>query len=182
MARGFGLSLLLLLALGWSDVARSADESQEDQLKAAYLFNFAKFVEWSPGRFETDESPIEFGVIGDRDFHEVLKSVVDGRSVGGRAIQVNSYRILGGAEDCHLLFLGQEHPEMVPEMVDFLRGAGVLTVGEMEGFAVDGGMINFYLDGNKVRFEINEDAAREGGVKISSRLLKLARIVSTKED
>ncbi len=177
-----GSLLLILLALIWGEGALSADGTNEDQLKAAYLYNFAKFVEWPPNRFEGDTSPIRFGIIGDERFLGVLDGIVDGRSVGGREIELSSYRSVSQAEDCHLLFLGAARSDERDELLDFFKGAAVLTVGETDGFTERGGMVKFYLEGNKVRFEINEDAARGEGVKISSRLLKLARIVSTKDD
>jgi len=147
----------------------------EYQLKAAYLFNFAKFVEWPTGAFAQATSPMVIGVLGDNPFGGDLERTIHGKSINDHPMQVRAVQSLGDAKQCHILFISPSEKKRLPEIVAALRGVPVLTVGESEGFPEAGGMINFVLEGNKIRFQINNDAARNAGLKISSKLLSLAQ-------
>jgi hypothetical protein len=158
-------SLTLLSPLG---SAGEAENHLEYQVKAAFLFNFLKFVEWPPAAAET---PWVIGVLGHDPFGEVLDETVRGKIVNGRKIEVHRYSKPAEAKDCNILFIGRGDYERtgIPTQ------SGLLTVGEAAGFLRSGGAVSFYLEENRVRFEIRPEAARAAGLHVSSQLLKLGR-------
>jgi len=167
-----GLSLVWLLTGGGGRTQEF--QPSEYQLKAAYLFNFAKFVEWPPEAFAETNSPIVIGILGENPFGTDLDRTIGNRTVGNRSLAVREIRSLPEATNCHLLFISRSEKQHLPETLQGLRGGSVLTVGETERFTEAGGMIQFVPRGNKIRFLINDEAARNVGLKISSKLLSLA--------
>jgi len=180
LLRGLGIALgLAMLLAGAAPSAMAAGGPESDQLKAAYLFNFAKFVAWPDDRFDSEGAALIFCMVGEDPLNGALGKITSGRSVQGRQIEIRNFASPEDAKTCHILFLDKG---ITAESTDVLKrydGVGVLTVGESEGFAAQGGVANFFIDGKRVRFEINKQAAQDQRLKISSRLLKLARIVST---
>lgn len=167
--------LALLLAL-WSNAAQAQTAaSREYQVKAAFLYNFAQFVEWPDDAFSTARSPIVIGVVGENPFGSSLEQAVGGKSVNGRSLEVRYFRDVESMRACHILFLASSEREHVREALE-KAGRSALTVGDFEGFTASGGIFRFLTEGNKVRFEVNLDAARASRVKISAKLLKLAKI------
>jgi hypothetical protein len=160
-------TMLALLAPG---PARAVSEYQ---VKAAFLLNFGKFVEWP----ESAPDDLEICVFGTDPFGSALDETVAGRSIGKRSVKTRRIQGLGSASRCSILFVGRSSLDSVDEIVSRLAGSPVLIVGEQARFAKRGGMINFIQVNQKIRFEINEAAARKAGLKISSQLLKLATIV-----
>lgn len=156
-------------------VAGAAAASAEDEygVKAAFLFNFAKFVEWPADAFAAPDADLVICVLGNETVDAAVHGTVEGKKVNGRPIQVR--RI---AEDqvkgCHLLFVA-ESGDRATQLVGGARATNLLTVGETPGFTQAGGVINFTMHDSKVRFEINEEAARRAKLKISSKLLSLAK-------
>lgn len=170
------LGLLGLLAPaegGWADAATGL----EYQVKAAFLYNFAKFVEWPADAFEGAGGAVILCVMGDDPFGDSLGNVVRGESLNGRRLAVHRTRDLSDLHACHVVFVPRSERSRQERILDALRHRGVLTVGESDGFLTGGGMIRFVLEQNKVRFDINLEAAEESGLKLSSRLLRLARTV-----
>jgi hypothetical protein len=154
-------------------------EMQEYRVKAAFLYNFAKFVEWPPQAFKTPQDPIAICVLEPNPFGTALAELIRGKSIDGRPIV---FRIVQEAEEagaCQILFVSASAEKRFRSLEGNLRPAGVLTVGEAPGFAADGGVLNFKLDAGRVRFEINLDAARRAQLNISSKLLSLGQIVKT---
>ena len=147
----------------------------EYEVKAAFLYNFAKFTEWP---MEQDPgTPIVIGVLGEDPFGEVLEHTIRGKQVRGRALTIKRFRkVEDPLKSCHILFISSESAT-ASRALKFLQGARVLTVGESRAFCSLGGTINFVLDHRRVRFEINVAAAERAGLKLSSKLLKLAKIV-----
>jgi len=176
--------LLLLAGLLLTDeqVAFSADApvSKEYQLKAAFLYNFTKFVEWPSHRFAQTNSPIVIGVLGRNPFGDELEKIVKDRKVNGRDILVTNITASAGVKAVHMVFISAGEEELWRETLASLRNTAVLTVGESAVFAQTGGMINFTLQADKVRFEINQDPAETAGLKLSAQLLKLATAVNRK--
>jgi len=166
-------SLLVLALVGAARVAPAQDISPEYRVKAAYLYNFVRFVEWPSA---DSSAPLTICVAGRNPFGPVLDGLVSGEMVNARRLATKV--ILEPARDCSVVF--------VPEGATtgaYLRaaqGQPVLTVGESSTFIAQGGMVRFYIDGRNVRFEINPAAADQAGLRISSRLLQLARIVDTR--
>ncbi|HEX9048874.1 MAG TPA: YfiR family protein [Verrucomicrobiae bacterium] len=150
--------------------------SKEYQIKAAYLYNFAKFVQWPEERFATGQTPLVIGVFGRNPFGGELQAIARDHKINGRAIVIKPVATVAEARTVHLLFMSAaESNELAPRLAA-LDGAGVLTVGESEAFAEDGGMIVFVREADKVRFHINAAAAEHAGLKISAQLLKLSQV------
>ncbi len=152
----------------------------EYQVKAAFLYNFAKFVEWPPGTFKTDKDPIRICVLGQDPFGPTLDNAVNGRKVLGRAFVIMPISDAAHASECQELFVSSSERRHLRSILANLRTAAVLTVGETEGFAAQGGMVNFKLEDGRVRLEINVDAAEEAKLRISSKVLNLSEIVGSR--
>ncbi|MGP8201707.1 MAG: YfiR family protein [Limisphaerales bacterium] len=167
------LGLIWLLLVGGHSHAQESPPT-EYQIKAAFLFNFAKFVEWPPAAFPAGTSPIVIGILGENPFHDDLARMVRSKTVDGRTLEVKTLHSLADAANCHMLFISTSESARLPEIIKSLKGASVLTVGETDHFTENGGMINFVLKSAKVRFEINKTAATSAGLKISSKLMSLA--------
>ncbi len=175
--RARALALLAALLYFSGRAAAQPGVYQEYDVKAAFLYNFAKFVEWPPDALGSPEEPMEICVFGDDPFGESLDAVVRGETLNGRRLVVRRTRSLADLRDCQAVFLPGAERSRLAEALATLRGASVLTVGEVDGFLSQGGMIRFVLDQGRVRFEINQEAAERGGLKLSSKLLRLARAV-----
>ncbi|MFY9821967.1 MAG: YfiR family protein [Thermoanaerobaculia bacterium] len=156
--------------------AHAQAAASEYAVKAAFLFNFTKFVEWPPAAFADERSPLKVCVLGEDPFGKALHALA-GDEVGGRRLSVTHLDRPGALETCHVLFVSRSEGERLPQVLAGLHGAPVLTVGDTPGFIDQGGMINFILEGSKVRFDVNQEAAERAGIKISSRLLALAKHV-----
>jgi len=152
--------------------------SREYQIKAVFLFNFVQFVEWPPAQFAGETSAIHIGVLGDDPFGEALDDTVRGETVRNRPLVVKRSQRIEDLKDCHLIFLCKSEARRASDILKQLEGRPVLTVSEADGFARHGGVIAFYPDDKKVRFEINSAAAQRCGLKISSQLLSLGKIVA----
>ena len=147
----------------------------EYEVKAAYLYNFAKFVEWPAESFSSASAPFEICIFGRDSFGEMLQNLTRGKQVNGR-----SFRIRSGvaASSCHILFVSTSVTRQFQTILQGLQGRSVLIVGESEGFIERGGMINFVLEGGRVLFEVNQKAAQQAGLKISAKLLSVAKQVT----
>ena len=152
---------------------------QEYEVKAVFLFNFVQFIKWPAAAFETADSPIRIGILGEDPFGGVLDKIINGEAVSGRKLVVQRSRRLDELNRCHLLFICPSEKNRLAEIFAALKDASVLTVSEIDQFAQHGGMINFFLEGKRVRFEINRDVAQRRGLEISAQLLKLGRIVAS---
>lgn len=155
-----------------------AEEASEYQIKGAFLFKFASFVEWPPGTFEDKNSPLVIGILGDDPFGHDFDERVRGHTVGGRAVVVRRYRNAADASKTQILFISSSENERLPAILDALKGSATLLVGEGERFARRGGMIGFVMAGASVHFCINHEATKRAGLKVSAELLRLARIVT----
>lgn len=152
----------------------AAQELSEYQVKAAFLYNFAKFVDWPEPKLDTADNRLHICVLGADPFGEELDATVDGKTIQGKWLTVLRLQSGDDLRHCHLLFIGDSGEFHLPFVLNEAREAHVLTVGDSPDFAFQGGMINFRMEENKVRFEINARAAEEAGLRISSQLLKLA--------
>jgi hypothetical protein len=149
----------------------------EYEIKAAFLYNFAKFVEWPPTAFSDPKQPLGVCVFGRDPFGHALDDALAGKSIGNHPVILGRTRQLADLAGCQIVFVSATESPRLPEIVGRLQGHNALLVGETEGFASAGGAIQFVLDQNRVRFAINPDAADRAGLKISSKLLALATIV-----
>jgi hypothetical protein len=185
MLRRLGILIIALsVSLSWAPGAlaqdRDSSNSSEYLIKAGFIFNFAKFVEWPQATFAQPDSPIVIGILGTDPFGALIDQIVQDKKIGGRGFVVK--RLKWGADlkdlrECKILFVGASERAHIDELVQIVRGLPILTVGETPGFAEHGGVIRLVLEDNRVRFEVNVDAAHQAGLTISSRLLTLARII-----
>jgi hypothetical protein len=174
-----GIALLaVLLPAGILSLAHGEPQpAPEYAVKAAFLFNFAKFVEWPDDAFADPASPLVLCVLGEDPFGDALRSL-KGKTVNGRPLAIRNLATLEGLERCHLLFVCPSEKPVLPKILQAAKGRSILTVGDMEGFAQDGGIINLVVkEENRVSIEINLEAAQRTRLKISSKLLALAKIV-----
>jgi hypothetical protein len=150
----------------------------EYEVKAAFIYNFAKYVRWPEASTSETGKPFVIGVIGRDPFGQVLDDAVRGQSLQGRAVSVKRFGKLDEVGDCDLLFISSSEKSNLQRILEVLHKAPVLTIGDMDRFADRGGMINLTTEEKRVRFEINVEAAERAGLKPGSQLLRLARIVS----
>lgn len=163
---------LLALAMLCAPPARAADESLEYPVKAAFLAKFGSFVEWPAGAFATPASPLQLCVLGDDPFGAVLDKAVGGQQAGGRAIEVRRQKALRPDTECHIVYIAPSEASRLAQIAEALRGNDVLTVSDVKGTAT--GIINFVVKDERVRFDIDDEAAAQNRLAISSKLLAVA--------
>lgn len=168
------LGLVILLLSGAHGQSPTAGEYQ---VKAAFLYNFAKFVEWPPSSFSGASAPYKICVLGQDPFGQDLHDITADKSLNGRRFEVNHITDLQQARGCLILFICSSELSQMKQILGSLRGSGILTVGDTKGFAEMGGVINFVLENDRVQFEVNRKAAELAGLKISSKLLNVAKVV-----
>ena len=172
---------LLLAALALAAIPRAAwaesGASREFQIKAAFLFNFAQFVKWPPDSFTNSDAPFYIGILGDDPFGAALEQTIRGETINSHRLMVVRAQRIDDLKDCQIIFVCRSEESHVGEILSQLGSRPILTVSEVESFARNGGDIDFYLSGGKVRFEINPQSALRCGLKISSQLLTLGKIV-----
>ena len=154
-----------------------AQETLEYQVKAAFLYNFTKFVGWPRDAFATADTPIELCVVGRNPFGDGLRDMLRDRRAQGRALALRSGDEVEDLGACNVVFIPLSEDAEAARILQKTDGRGVLTVGESQAFAEAGGMIRLLLEDKKVRFDVNVARAAEERLKVSSQLLKLARSV-----
>ena len=169
--------LAALLLLGVVDLPAQTTVPKEYQVKAAFLFNFAQFVEWPPEAFPDKATPLVVGVLGDDPFRGFLGELLRDEKAGNRPLRIEYHRRVEEIKQCHILFISNSESNRLEQILATLKNRSILTVGEADGFAANGGMIRFIAAGTKIRFRINNEAARAVRLTISSKLLRLADIV-----
>jgi hypothetical protein len=170
-----------VLSMTVFDISAETKPSPEYIIKAAFLFNFAKFVEWPADAFKDDLSPINLCILGTDPFGPALDTLKD-KTIKGRPFKTKRVNKVDDIEACHILFISASEKGNLKQILDAVRNSNTLTVSEIEGFVQMGGIINFIIVNQKVHFEINPAAAERSRLKISSQLLKLARIVIPKSE
>lgn len=160
-----------------SHVPSAHAQSAEYKIKAAYLFNFAQFVDWPTNRFTNETSPIIVGVLGRDPFGPILDQILQSEVVKNRKIEVRRYRSVKETQECHMLFISATEAPNIKSILASLKGQSILTVADMDDFAVNGGMIRFLSEKNKIRFRINLQSIKEAHLFVSSKLLQLAEVV-----
>ncbi|MFA6111066.1 MAG: YfiR family protein [Candidatus Latescibacterota bacterium] len=173
--RWTAVSLLLAVAflIVLSPGSSAAQHPSEHQVKAAFLFSLASFVDWP----ETEQADtLSIGILGQDPFGEAFAPFLD-KQIKDRPVRLHRSTRLQELPPCQVLYICPSEARYLPQILAYLGNRSVLTVGETEGLAAAGVMINFYLEENKVRFEINVEAAHRADLKLSAKLLKLARLV-----
>lgn len=173
-----GISLLIFAAAG-ATVARSqSGEAGEYEVKAAFLYNFAKYVKWPATPAPASNSAFVIGIVGTDPFGAILDRTMQGKAVQGKPIVVQRYAKPDDVGACDMLFIGASESRNLAKLLAAVDKAPILTVGDMPEFAQRGGMINLVVDDNRVHFEVNVEAAERARLTPSSQLLRLAKIVS----
>jgi len=170
---GFSTGIMLLVALV---PAGAHAESVEYAVKAAYLYKFGIYVEWPASAFASPVAPLNLCIAGDDPFGVTLDNAVSGQRIDKHPIAVRRLKTADRNAGCHILYLGFDDAQRIEQALATLRGQPVLTVGDGH----DGGIITFVISDNRVRFNIDEEAAAQSGLVISSKLLSLALHVKPK--
>lgn len=181
------MSLLVVVMIvaetgGPMNAPAQESRSSEYQIKAAFLYHFAKFVDWPSGAFPQPDSPLVITVAGDNVFNSDLERIVKSKTINGHPLVVRHVHAVADLKPSHILFISSSEQARLPEILKAVQGASILTVSETNDFLANGGMINFLLEENKVHFEINNEAAKRAGLKISAKLLALATRVTAGTD
>lgn len=168
----FLVALLLLAA----PLAAQDAEVPAHQVKAAFIYNFTKFVTWPAASFSAPGQPIRLGVLGQDALADALR-VVEGRTAQGRSVEVRRLAPGDDPRSCHLLYIAaSETPRLAKVLADTARSP-VVTIGDASGFMNSGGIFNFFVEGDRVRIEVCPARASARGLKISSKLLQVSRVV-----
>jgi hypothetical protein len=177
-ASRLSVTLFLVLALCFTDRAftesAGAQDVSEYQVKAAFLYNFAKFVEWPGAAEPSPDGFFVIGILGKDPFGSTLDLLVKTKTVMGRHIEVKRFTRVEDVHGCQMVFISASEARKLPATIKALNGMSVLTVSEVPQFLEAGGMLNLILAGNRVAFEANPRAAEREGFRLSSKLLQLA--------
>ena len=147
------------------------------EIKASFIYTVAKFVDWPETAFGAPDAPMVMAILGDEMIGDALERVVAGKSVKGHPVAVLRAASLDDLPGCHVLIVGRSEKAPLADILERLRGSSVLTVSESNRFARDGGVMKLLLDQNMVRFEVNVDAAARSRLEISSKILRLGKVV-----
>lgn len=172
----------ILLALLFTDsicLPAQSTPSREYQIKAVFLFNFAQFVEWPARAFTEAQAPLVIGVLGQDPFGSYLEEIVRGEKINGHPLVVQRYREAAEAKSCHILFINLTKPNDLKQTLASLKSQSTLMVGDAPNFIQQGGMIRFFTENSKTRIQVNLEPVKNAELAISSKLLRLADIVSS---
>ena len=173
------VAVAILWALSGVSILLAQNPPTEYEVKAAYLYQFGKFIEWPESSLVRTGNDFAICTIGKDPFGPVLDAMISGRSVQGKKAVAKRLAAVNDASTCNILFISTSEQSHVMEILRIVEGKGILTVADMSNFVSQGGMINFQMEQNRVRFEINMPAVERSNLKVSSQLLKVAKI--TKE-
>lgn len=178
-ARSLAAAALAVCLAGAPAGAEQRTSTAEDDIKAAFLFNFTKFVEWPA----TDRSrPFRICTVAEPAFGTAVDRTITGETAGGRPIEHVTPPTPAAARTCHILFVGRRETDRLERWLAAVRGAPMLLVGESRAAWDRGAHINFVVDENRVKFDVNPDAASRAGLTVSSKLLRVARTVAHRGD
>jgi len=149
----------------------------EYELKAIFIERFAQFTEWPPNKFENNLSPFIISVIGDSPLKQAFESLKVDSFQNRKLILKQIFVLDQNLQKSHIVFISASESYRLKEILSLLSGSKVLIIGEFEGFAESGGMINLILNNNKIGFEVNNRRAKAGEIFISSKVLRLAKKV-----
>jgi hypothetical protein len=174
------LWLLLFTWLPWQAHCTADDQVYPPyQLKAAYLFNFAKLTTWPTNSFLSPAAPIRIAVLGQNPFGLFLSETIAGKTIAGRSLVIEQKQFGDDLTGCHLLFISTSEKDRLPAILESLRGKPILSVSEIDKFAESGGMIGLFPHGPRIRFRINIQAIDAAGLQVSSKLGALGQVVKT---
>lgn len=172
-----GIALVCFISfLGNSCNAATAEPSADEyKVKGAFLLNFAKFIEWPAATFRASTDPISICIFGKSPFGAEFERAAKSLDIGGHKIAIQDDVAFTALSACQIVFVSSAERKRIRPLFERLKGMNVLTVGEIDGFLNSGGVINFGLDGGKIRIEINAEAAEQANLRISAKLLSLGQ-------
>jgi hypothetical protein len=168
---GLATALLLSLILG----AAGAPTASEQEVKASFLYNCTKFVEWPTNTFDSTNAPIRFAVFGDDEFGAKLKTLLANKKAHGRSFEVQTISNAQEARNFHILFIPGSEGRRATPALEATNKRPVLTIGESEQFVELGGMISIFFEDEQLAFEVSASSAQKAGLEISSHLLRLSK-------
>jgi hypothetical protein len=172
----FTVSRTLIVVLTLAHSVQADEPPQEYKVKAAFVYNFAEFIEWPDVAFANTDAPFAIAVIGNDPFNGILEQVIAGKKIAGRSVVIKHFNSSDDISSCQVLFIPATEDEHLEQIIQKVQDGPILTIGETERFPWAGGCFRFYTEDNKIRFEINQGAAARAGLRISSKLLRLAKI------
>ena len=178
MKRRFLVPVLSLAILHAPLSIAQSEREIEYRFKAVYILNFFQFVEWPDSSFENDRSPIVLAVLGDDPFGKILDETVQSEKVGSHPIIVKRFHVLNELGSCHAIFISSSEKGSVQTILKHVDDRPILTISDIDDFGDRGGDIGFYLENNKIRFAINMQALKQSDLKVSSKLLRLAKVIN----
>jgi hypothetical protein len=173
-----GFAIMLTLVSSGTTFPQT-DAGKEYQVKAAFLFNFTRFVEWPADAFPAPDSPFIFGVAGSNPFGTHLEEIIKEERINGHPLVLHYFKTSADITACHILYIALENKEEMKMALAQAKALNALTVSDISNFTKQGGMIRFVTEDNKTRIRINLSASKAAGLTISSKLLKLAEIVES---
>ena len=171
-------SYRIAFVLTWAVATTQAQSMNEYKIKAVFLYNFAKFVEWPAEAFQSPNQPIEICILGQDPFGNWLEETVQGRAIDGRALEIRSVVNIKEMGGCHVVFVSLGGQKRFRSLLSEMNKRSVLTVGESDNPSKSDADINLMRQGTRVRFEINAEAAKQKHLRISSKLLALASSIT----
>jgi hypothetical protein len=171
------LFLIIIFALPIITLADNKDVSLEDKTKAAFIYNFTKYIQWPDDTLKT----FNIAILGNSEILIPLKEIEKKKKVDNRKLKIKHYHDISDIDTCHILFISKSEEKKLPEILDSIGTRKILTIGDTEGFAEKGVAINFKIVKGKIRFEINSDVLDNLKLQVSSQLLKLAIFVEGKK-
>jgi hypothetical protein len=174
-----GRLMCLCLVLAASSAPAQEDAvSREYPLKALFLYNFGSYIEWPEGTFADKQTPFVIGVLGTAPLDETLNQIAAQKKIGERRIVIEHYKTPAEIKNCQILFVPTATPQQQQlKAIAMIESRPVLAVGESPNFAASGGDINFFVQENRIRFEVNLDSIKKQQLKVNSKLLAMAKIV-----
>jgi hypothetical protein len=173
----FRAFVLVLLVLSNNRMARAQTRpALEYQVKAAFLFNFTRFIHWPPSAYSSPDAPFVIGIVGNDPFGSYIDDLVSGELAEGHKILVRRYTDGSDPKGCHLVFINCSTPAQTKTTILQTGGQNILTVGDQDDFISMGGILRFYKQDNKIKMEIELAAAKAAELDISAKLLQLARV------
>lgn len=170
--------MLAILACLGGEAHALPGQATEYEVKAAFIYNFARFAEWPASAFEHPDDPIRLCIWGDDSFGDILEETVRGKTVALHPLVVSHIAAAAKARDCHIVFIGRSHAAQLGPVIEAVRDLPVMTIADMEGAVQRGAILSFTLQEGRVRFAVNADSAKRSGLALSSQLIKLATVVA----
>lgn len=176
--KSYFIAFSILIAFSFfTTTAAKAQTAAEYQVKAVFIYNFTRFIDWPAAAFESAGSPFTIGILGEDPFGNALEEAVGSEKVNNHSIVIKRFATVKEVTACQILFINSKDAEYIKNTISELKDKSVLTVSDASNFASSGGVIGFFLENNKVRMQINTEAAKAASLVISSKLLSLSKVL-----